>query len=299
MASITQHYGISGPVPFLDVDVASDNSWFLDPHRIRLAPGSAPFQQDAVKCLDTFFDKATHGVLSSNVTDRETARTNMHVFNEPRETRLGMSDTGFNGHGAAEELGDLIWDQLTTNLAALIDVGLLKHLEHLPMYVEGIDRDITSDITTRIVFGPLADFTASMLTHFPEFTAGNHSLLTVRKQVWDATASAWDEREMDLPVADGEPVLLVPQSWVGKHLLMGAKRFYDTSLLSYIQDDEAVVGADGRVYKTPKRALKERSALQRGRDTHIEVTKQAYANGIDLVALFEAFVLSRPILTAA
>lgn len=298
MASITQHYGINGPVPFLDVDVASDNSWFLDPHRIRLAPSSSPVQQDAVRCLDTFFDQAVKGV-SSNGTDREAARTNMHVFNEPRETRLGMSDNGFNGHGAAEELGDLIWEQLTTNLAALIDVALLKHLEHLPMYVEGIDRDITSDITTRIVFGPLADFTALMLTRFPEFTSASHRPLTVRKQVWDPAESAWDDREMDLPVAGGEPLLLVPKSWVGKHLLMGARRFYDTSLLSYVQDDEAVVGSDGRIIKTPKKALKNRSTLQRGRDTHIEVTKHAYANGIDLVALFEAFVLSRPIRTAA
>lgn len=298
MASITQYYGITGPVPFQDVDVSSDNLRFLDPHRIRLAPGPTPFKADAVRCLDTFFDTTKHGVLTLDASARHAAQTNLYGFREPWETRLGMASTGFHGHGAAEDIGERIWNALTTSLEALVEVCVLKRLEHLPLFVEGVDRDITSDITTRIVFGPLNDFTAAMVAAFSEFTAGGHATRMVSRPVWDPTKSAWTVRDVELPVADGKPLLLVPNTWVGRSLLMSPTRFYETSLLSYVQDERSVVLAGGKVLKTPKPVLKEDRALKRGRATHLAVTQHAHARGDDLVAEFEKFILSRPIKNA-
>ena len=36
MPIITTHYGITGPVPFVDVEVTADNRLYVDPHAIRL-----------------------------------------------------------------------------------------------------------------------------------------------------------------------------------------------------------------------------------------------------------------------
>lgn len=36
MPTITTHYGITGPVPFVDVEVTADNRLYVDPHAIRL-----------------------------------------------------------------------------------------------------------------------------------------------------------------------------------------------------------------------------------------------------------------------
>lgn len=299
MASITQHYGITSPVPFVDVEVTSDNLWFVDPRRIRVAQGPEPFRGEALQCLDTLFQVTRTGVLAEDPTVRNTARTNLHVFNEPWETRLGMSDSGFQGHGAAHDLGEDIWNVLTTDLEMFLDVGILQHLEHLPIYIQGIDRDITSDITTRIVYAALANFTAAMLAKHPQFTESGHATVTVNKQVWDASASEWAERQVTLPVADGKHLLLVPKSWVGRYLLMHTERFYKTTLLSYVQELEAVVGSDGKVYKTPKDTLKKRQTLARGTDTLLKITKHAHANGVDLVAVFENFVKSHKNATAA
>lgn len=297
MASITKYYGISGPVPFHNVDVSSDNRWFLDPHRIRLAAGPGPFQADALKCMDSFFDVTKLGVLSRNLAARNAARVRLHGFREPWETRLGMSSLGYLGHGAATDIGDRIWDELTTNLQALVEVCVLKRVEHLPLFVEGVDKDITSDIATRIVFGPLAAFTAATVASFPAFTAGWHTTRKVSRPVWDPASCAWTVRELELPVADGKPLLLVPRSWVGKSLLIGPKRFYDTSLLSYVQDERAVVLADGKVLKTPKPVLRQEPGLKRGRPTHVAITEHAHWRGDDLVEQFERFVRSRPIPT--
>lgn len=297
MASIKEYYGISGPVPFYDVDVSSDNRRFLDPHRVRLAAGPPPFQADAVRCLDSFFDATKRGVLSRSSSARQAARIKLHAFREPWETRLGMSSTGYHGHGAANDIGDRIWAELTTNLQALVEVCVLKRLEHLPLFVEGVDKDITSDITTRIAFGPLADFTAATVAAFPAFTAGTHTTRKVGRPVWDSTAYTWAVREVELPVADGKPLLLVPHSWVGTSLLIGSTRFYDTSLLSYVQNERAVVLADGKVLKTPKPVLMQEAWLKRGRKTHLAITKHAHSRGDDLVEEFERFVRSRPIPT--
>lgn len=299
MASVTQHYGIAGPVPFVDVDVTADNLWFVDPRRIRVAHRPEPFRTEALRCLDTFFQVTREGVSSQDQIVRDTARTNLHVFNEPWETRLGMSDRGFHGHGAAHDLGEDIWTKLTTDLEMLLDVGILQHLEHLPIYLRGIDRDITSDITTRIVYGPLVDFTAAMLAKYPEFTTRGHATDTVTKQVWDADTCGWNQRQVTMPAVNGKHLLLVPKTWTGRSLLMRSDRFYETTLLSFIQELEAVVGSDGKVHKTPKRVLEQRGDLARGIETLLKVTKRAHAKGIDLVALFEKFVGSRQNRTAA
>ncbi len=57
MAPITSVYGITGSVPFLDVDVTVDNKWFLDPRAIRLHQRADPFAVKANECTETFFEE--------------------------------------------------------------------------------------------------------------------------------------------------------------------------------------------------------------------------------------------------
>lgn len=291
--SITDHYEINRPVPFADLDVDCDNRKVLDAHAIRLSAAPQPYAQDAVRCLDTFFDTISRGAMSSSAAARNHAEDLLKHFEEPWETRLGMAETGFAGHGGAEDVGKWIWDAMCTDLDALLQVGILKHLEDLPLFVEGIGQDITSDITTRIVFGPLADFTADMLQQFPEFTAGSHKVRDFQRQVWDADNRTWIQKTVTLPLADGKPLLLVPSNWVRGTLLMNAGRFYETSVLSYVQDEQSVVTHDGKVIRTPKDRLKTQHGLRRGRDTIREVTQRAESAGDDLVDIFRRFVADR------
>lgn len=290
MASIKEYYGIRGPVPFEDVDVTRDNRRYLDPHLIRLRAAPTPFAPQAVHCLDTYFDTIAIAAMSSSLTKRAAALDILQRFTEPWETRLGMAEEGFSGHGGAEDIGACIWDAITTDIRALLEVGILKHLEHLPLFVKGVDRDITSDITTRIVFGPLADFTTHALTIYPEFTTPPHVTEVFVRQVWDPINCAWSTRKVRLPIAHGKPLLLVPAGWVRHNLLMAPTRFYETSLLSYAQDEQSVVLSNGKVAKTPKDRLKKQPGLKRGRETHLEVTSRARVAGDDLVDIFRAFV---------
>lgn len=291
--SITAHYQIKGHVPFADVDVDCDNRKHLDAHAIRLLGTPQPFAQEAIRSLDTFFDTISRGAMSSSSVDRWHAQTLLKQFEEPWETRLGMAKYGFAGHGGAEDVGTWIWESMTTDLEALLRVGILKHIEELPLFVEGIGHDITSDITTRIVFSPLADFTAAMVSQFPEFTSGSNETQIFHRQVWNANNRSWAEKPIELPVVNGKPLLLMPAQWVRGTLLMHAGRFYETSVLTYAQNEQAAVLSNGKVLKTPKDRLRLQSSLTRSRETIRAVTLRAQGDGNDLIQIFRRFIADK------
>lgn len=290
MAAVTIHFAIPDSVPFVDVELSRDNEQFIDLHRIRLVSENSVHLDSALACVDTFLTTISTAAMSGVPRLEDQARELLQQFSEPRETRLGLARKGFNGHGGADDIGARIWRSFTTDLHALLQVGVLKYLEELPLFIEGIDRDLTSDITTRIVFGPLADFTAEMLATYPQFSAGGHSTVTIDRQVWDATACMWTTRRMTLPAADGKPILLVPRSWVSKRLLMSSRRFHGTTLLSYVQEEQASISPSGKVVHPSKVSLRRRPDLRRGRRTNIEVTLRAHEAGADLLRLFHLFV---------
>lgn len=288
--TVSMFYGLSGPLPFVDVDVDRDNHLYLDPHAIRLSHSPAPFAAQAVQCMDTFFNEVTQCIIDGTPQRLARGESLLQRFTEPWETRLGMSAEGFFGHGGADEIGSLIWETLNGDVEALVRIGVLHQLEDIPLFVEGVDRDITSDLTTRIVYSALSAFTNAMMERFPalDATAG-----TFLMQMWDVDECEWVERAVRLPVAAGRPLLLVPKEWARRNLLMSATRYYETSVLSFAQLEQAVVAADGRVLKTPKDKLQKQADLARGRGTIIRVTARAIANRHDLLAEFKQFVAGR------
>lgn len=287
MAQITKHYGISDPVPFLDVDISFDNRMFVDPHAIRLHGTSDRFASHANACTESYFGEVASCVF---VNDEHRGLKLLQCFPEPWETRLGLAKRGFNGHGGADDVGFWIWRALKTDMNALLHVGVLQQIEDLPLFIEGIDRDITSDITTRIVFEALAEFTAHMIDVYPQFTAGSHRIVTVQCQIWDVVNREWTSKSFQLPLADGKVLLLVPSNWARPTLLMSATRYYETSVLSYAQLERAVRSSAGKLLKTPKDRLMAVPGLGRGRGTNLTVTHRAHAKNDDLLASFKQFV---------
>jgi len=291
MPTISQHYGLSGTLEFLDVDVANDNYLFIDPHAVRLERGPSPFAAQARTCLTTFFDEIVECVISPKRGEAERGRRLLTHFHEPRETRLGMSQEGVNGHGGADDVGAAIWQALSTSAKALIRVGVLKCIEDIPIFVYGVDKDITSDLTTRIIFDPLAKFTSAMVRKYPQFTRGNHVVRPFSRQIWSPGKKHWEYKTVELPVAAGIPLLLVPKYWARPGLLMSGGRYYKTSMLSFVQEQRGVVDPEtGKLLTEPKWRLEEREEFEQGLETILRVTHEAHAEREDLVARFRTFV---------
>jgi hypothetical protein len=294
MAKVTEHYKISGPVEFIVVNVTKDNRLFVDPRAVRLERGPKPFVAQANQCTKTFFDEVVDCVVSGKKSEEQRGLDLLQHFKEPKETRLGLSKKGFDGHGGAEDVGQWIWHVLSTDIKAFVGVGLLKHIEDIPIFVEGVDKDITSDLTTRIIFEPLAEFTQAMVAKHPEFTRGRHKTRLFDRQVWNPSRRRWEEKALDLPVAAGKPLLLVPKHWARHALLMSSGRYYDTTMLSFVQDERAVPDArTGKPIKDSKDVLKGKKEFERGHETIVRVTQQALEKQEDLLDKFRAFVDGR------
>ncbi|MCC6498539.1 MAG: hypothetical protein IT193_20025 [Propionibacteriaceae bacterium] len=293
MTTVTQYYGITKDVPFLDVNVYDDNRLFVDPFAVRQGLGPATWAAAANFCTETFFDEITRSVISSRPAQRRKGQRLLQRFEEPRETRLGMSKFGFDGHGGADGVGSDIWDVLTGDAEALVRVGVFKQVEDLPLFVPGVGNDITSDLTTRVIFEPLVDFTGEMVNLFPEL-AGRTGIRRVLRQVWDPLAANWTDKLVDLPTVDGHPLLLVPKPWTRHNLTLNATRFYDTALLSHVQLDRAVRSRDGKLLKTPKDRLREDASLKRSYETIIRIVEAAYGNDrSNLVSEFKRWAQER------
>lgn len=100
----------------------------------------------------------------------------------------------------------------------------------------------------------------------------------------------WATADVELPVADGKELLLVPRDWARPILLMHAGRFYDKSVLDYAQFEQSSVTSSGKVLQPTKDVLREQQDLARGRATILKVTLRAHHNGEDLLRLFKSFV---------
>ncbi|MGO4202463.1 hypothetical protein AB4Z09_12055 [Rhodococcus sp. TAF43] len=290
MATITDHYGISGPVPFCDVDVDIDSRLFLDACAVRMTVGPEPYRSEALHALETFFETIARAAMSGDPGIRAHARMLLQQFVEPWETRFGLAASGFRGHGGADDVGSAIWDALVNDLVALMGVGVLSRVEHLPLFVEGVGDDITSDVTTRLMFSALARFTRGVVERYPEFTVGSHVVELVERQVWDPVGLDWSVELMELPMVNGEPLLLVPIEWARKNLLMSSERFYEKTVLDFVQAQGAVMLSGDRLHKTPKNVLRANPGVGPGVRTNRAVALRALRADTDLVEMFEGHV---------
>lgn len=282
MTSITTFFGISGHVPFVDVDVDSDTKLFIDPALIAFCSRTDRLASKADQMLRDYSALLCTLITSSSAVDRQRAYEMLTNLNEPRETRLGMSAKGFNGHGVDTYFRDKIGEALMGDLRALIAVGVFHWIGALPLFVEDFDRDRMSDMTTAIIRGPLIDFTEEMIRRYPQFQANGHSLVPHTMKVWDPMDHQWKNRTARLPHAGGHPLLLVPDEWAGAYLQLHGRRYYEVPVLGHIQEE--LQAANPAAGKVSKKALQEKHPDVY--PTNLAVTMQAYQSGIDLLEEF-------------
>lgn len=287
---ITTKYGIQGSVPFLDAHVERDNKLFLDPFAVRHAAEPRAHAAAAQSALDSFFAEVVHCSLSDVPGERARGEALLKRFKEPKETRLGLSRAGFAGHGAADDLGERIWRQLTTSLAALVGVGLLRRVEQLPLFVEGVGMDVTSDLTTRIIYCALLDFTGEMMAAYPQLGTRTKD---VSVTVWDVSSLDWVEVKRTLPAPDGKPLVLVPAGWVSASLEFEGRRFYEKAILDFAQEETATYNRKGKLVKIAKPKLKLDPRYSRATQNRIHLVLYALDRDKDLLSRFEAWVTAK------
>ncbi len=249
MSHVTTHYGITGPVPFVNVRVDQDIPIFVDPSAIRndkSLRGRAAYSQ-----LQAMFAQVVEAAKSTNPMTQAAGRQLLTHLHEPNETRLGLSAAGSRGKGFGHDLETQFWSALRTNSAC--QNAVVHQLEDTRLYLDHVGDDRISDMTTRIVFNVLAEFTTEMMDTYPTLGVG---ATKARMDTW-TNETGWKSTEFELPYCAGRQLLLVPDRWVYWRTLMDPVQFYNRFSTQVIQDESAAIDGKGKRHVLSKKSIKE------------------------------------------
>jgi hypothetical protein len=279
---VSAKYSIPTPVPFVDVHVEKDNRLFIDPSAIR--NGTDARSRRAHNLIVDFFTEVLRLRASTSTADHVTGQSLLYKLHEPNQTRLGMSAKGVGGRAFGPGLADELWDILGSNPAA--QSAVITRLEHLPLFIEGVGPDLISDLSTRIIFDELADFTHDMMVAHPRL-AGATSVDTI--DIYDPTAKTWAAKNYTLPFVAPHQLLLVPKEWVFWRLLMEPTPFYNRFSTETVRIERGQWGDDDKFHGPSKEALNREFPARRQLNIDQSV-KYKEEQDRDLVREYERYV---------
>jgi hypothetical protein len=229
MTRVTDHYHLGatqGGVDFVDVDIDGDVPVYIDPTAIRNESGD--WADACVESLQSFFSALLAAVKAD---DREMLGKLIYPLREPNETHLGDSKgkSQGTGLGSAKKAAELI-QSLRGSRA--VQSGFLTDLEDSALMVEGIDKDIVSDITTCVIRRQLIAYTQQQCDFYEIVTESQES-----GPMWDVAKNEWVTSQVELPRAGGDKLLLVPKSIVRVRLTVDKGRYYRGYLRPYFEDE--------------------------------------------------------------
>ncbi|TGN68272.1 hypothetical protein E4L95_01940 [Paracoccus liaowanqingii] len=227
---VSEYYNLGrnqASLSFIDVDIKNDTKLFVNARAIRQL--ESDWGQHCEYLISSFFDAAIGSIKNGN--DAEALEI-LSQLKEPNETHLGLSEGESDGRGLGPKKARHIWQSLRQSKA--VKTGLLSDLEDTVLLVGGISVDILSDIVTNIIRGPLITFTQEVCEDLgipvEEGVASG--------PIWNPTTKDWDEEFVNLPVADGDKLILVPKSIVRIDADYNVGKYYRSYVLEAMKRDE-------------------------------------------------------------
>ncbi|MCM2420220.1 hypothetical protein [Streptomyces sp. RKAG293] len=227
---VSEYYNLGrqqGTLDFVDVDTVVDVPVYIDPSTIRHL--SDDWGQECIVMLATFFDSVLDAVRHG---DKGRAAYLLGNLGEPNETHLGISKGKSAGRGFGKQMSEDFAAKLAASQAA--KSGLIEDLEDTAFFIDKVDKDIVSDITTNIIRGPLIAYTQQIAAVFKiPLVEGVDS-----GPVWNPHSLEWEQEYIKLPIAEGEKLLLVPKLIVRRDLHLSRGEYYKNHLVPALQAEE-------------------------------------------------------------
>ncbi len=234
--SISDYYQLpysQGDLRFVDVDVFSDTKVFVDPRAIRIS--NSPWAKECESILQNFF----YNLLDLIKNERhDEAKRLLSGLREPNEAHLGTSTGRALGRGLGDTLAEDVWLSLTKSKSA--KTGLIQDLEDTALLIEGIDKDIISDITINIIRRQLIRFTQIVCREYG---------IPLHKEIdsgplWDHKNKRWYQELVELPLTEYGKLLLVPKEIVRQKTEYSSYEFKQHYVLTYLQGVELKAGSE-------------------------------------------------------
>jgi hypothetical protein len=210
---------------FVDVSNDYDTPVYVDPYAIEIRDDI--WSAQASEHIRSFF-KEVLGALRDQNTARAVAL--MSNLREPRETYLGVSRGVPRGRGVGSGQAQQLIAAIRQSRAYA--TGLLSDLSEMALYVDGIDKDKISDLTTDIIRALLARYTQEQCDIY-DVPRSRY----VGPPMWDVSRSNWVSRELMLPYIGNDPILLVPKYIVRRRLSLDSQEFYNKQITDFLVEE--------------------------------------------------------------
>jgi hypothetical protein len=217
---------------FVDVDLSTDTRLYLDPYAIEIRD-----DQWSAACGDhirSFFTDVLNALRDGNGGRAMHLLGNLH---EPNETRLGQSRHTPQGRGVGDHKAREFASALRRSRA--FETGILADIAEAELFIEGVGPDTISDLTTNILRGVLAEYTADQCALHGVAVNTVHSL----GPAWNVQQSRWEAKSYQLPVHRGRPILLVPKFSVRHGLSLDSQEFYNHHMLEFLRAENLRSGS--------------------------------------------------------
>jgi len=222
----SEHFQIDktqAELDFVNVPVNGDIPLFVDPFAISRREDR--WSQNCFRTIVSFFDRAIAAIRAE---DWETARDLFGHLNEPNETRFGFCKERPRGAGIGpNQAGKLLY---ALSQSSAVRTGFLRSLEEAELMVRDIGRDKISDLTTNVIRRHLADYTKDQ--------CDLHEIATQAVPLgpyYSVERGHWVSDYFDLPVANGQPIVLVPKVIARFDPAYEQKKYYRNFVLSFLQ----------------------------------------------------------------
>lgn len=211
---------------FIDIDPDYDTPLFIDPYL--LSKRNDLWSIDASRTVRSFFQ---HLIALLHSQDIGHARRIFSYLGEPNETCLGLSRGSPQGRGVGMvDMGN-IFDSLLRSRA--VQEGIVEDIEDCRIFVDGVDKDKISDMTTNIIRGHLIEYTQKQCDLWGIPMVDN----VPSGFVWRRADREWENFYTRTLIVNGKRILLVPKavsSFVKKYT---AQQYHQHFVLNFLQNE--------------------------------------------------------------
>ena len=192
----------------LDVSLINDLPLFIDPFLLfnSTDPVHQALHETIIRYLRFLRDKATTSTMHRGLLEA------WFTFREVKQNWLGFSVVGNSGRG----LGSDFATALNLNLHSVFkDFGEERvtkgsHLEKLCLIKDGVGRDNISDFTTTLIKEHLLTYTQAFAQ--AHLVPATRRIFGIEKVRFNYATESWEAGRFELPVFNGDFVLLTPKS---------------------------------------------------------------------------------------
>lgn len=220
-----ENFKIDGDVNFEDIELGTDNILFVDPYLIYISK-----DEFSIQCSNKIVDYFTKLLKYAKLGDKGNGYKLVKYLQENNEIRLGYSKGTPTGRGLGSNKGKELFDILCKSKA--VKTGLISDIFDASIMIEKVGYDKISDLTINIILGDLIKYTQEQCVLYNI----NTEAVKLKRPVWCSEEEKWKiEKNIQLPIYEDKPIILVPKNFVKPHLVYTYNRFYNLEMIPHYE----------------------------------------------------------------